>query len=314
MVILNCVLIPLLRQLSCIEGLTTYAFADDLTVVSSSWDICLYQVYQCLQHFSQCTDLVLNTSKCQLWNKGAPDGNYPPSFDFLLGAPIDIGVPYSDSIEQHNTTTLTRARKIAKLPLPYTVGYYLFVSLVSSCYNHFALSCDILTTHANSLKHAVTSILVPKRSRWVCRKALYSLTTPGHLLSPHLFLNYRHLIEYLLYVKQADSNTRDLMNNLWENTLRVKWGPFFRLRSAAKNFGIIIEDPFVFSIHNIVYFVDYPLYQLKHLIRNSYRQCFLKQACHRRQDCYNVTHMIDISSTRSLYLFQTKPLLQTLLR
>ena len=147
--------------------------------------------------------------------KGAPSGNYPPSFDslcyrfypFLLGAPIDVGVPYSDSIEQHNTTTLTRARKIAKLPLPYTVGYRLFVSLVSSCYNHFALACDIPSTHANSLKHAVTSILVPKRSRWVCREALYSLTTPGHLLSPHLFLNYRHLIEYLLYGKQADSNT-----------------------------------------------------------------------------------------------------------
>ena len=173
-VVLNCVLAPLLRQLSLITDLTTYAFADDLTIVSSSWDT-LYQAYQCLQHFCQCTDLVLNTSKCQLWNKGTPSGDYPLTFNdlcyrfypFLLGAPVDIGVPYSDSISQHNTTKLTRARKIAKLPLPYRVTYRLFVSLVSSCYNHFALSCDIPAPHANSLKHAVTSILVPKRSRWV---------------------------------------------------------------------------------------------------------------------------------------------------
>ncbi len=125
-VILNCVLCPLLRQLSLIPGLTIYAFADDLTGVSSSWDT-LHQAY-------------LRLYKCQLWNKGSPLGNYPPSFDqlcypfypFLLGSPIDIGVSYSDSIQQHVDTTLSRARKIAKLPLPYRVTYRLFVSLVSS--------------------------------------------------------------------------------------------------------------------------------------------------------------------------------------
>lgn len=40
----------------------------------------------------------------------------------------------------------------------------------------------------SSLKHAIASILVPKRGRWVCCEALFSLVTPGHLLSPHLFL------------------------------------------------------------------------------------------------------------------------------
>ncbi len=251
-----------------------------------------------------------------------PSGDYPPSFDdlcfrfypFLLGSPIDIGVPYSDSISQHNATTLSRARKIAKLPLPYRVTYRLFVSLVSSCYNHFALSCDIPTPHANSLKHAVTSILVPKRSRWVCREALYSLTTPGHLLSPHLFLNYRHLIEYILYVKRIDSSSRSSLTDLWRDTLRVKWGPFFRLRNAAKSFDITIEDPFILIIQNVAYSVDDPLDQLKHLIRTSYRQHLLKQASHRRHDCHGVSHLIDISLTRSLYFSQNKPLLQTLLR
>ena len=164
---------------------------------------------------------VRNTPKCQLWNKGSPIGTYPPSFDQLcyrfypfllvLGSPIDIGVPYSESTQQHNDNTVSRARKIAKLPLPYRVTCRLFVSIVSSCYNHFALSCDIPPSHVNSLKRAVTSILVPKRSRWVCREALYSLTTPGHLLSPHLFLNYRHIIEYLLYIKHASPTCRDYL-------------------------------------------------------------------------------------------------------
>ena len=320
-VILNCVLSPLLRKLSGILGITTYAFADDLTVVSSSWDT-LHQAYKCLQLFCQSTDLLLNTSKCQLWNKGVPEGDYPCSFDqlcyrfypFLLGSPIDIGISYSDSISQHNETTLSRARRISKLPLPYRVTYRLFVSLVSSCYNHFALSCDIPLHHVNSLKHAVTSILVPKRSRWVCREALYSLTTPGHLLSPHLFLSYRHLIEYILYVKHTDSVSRDSMATLWHHTYRIKWGPFYRLRNAAKSFNIEIEDPFVFVNEQTAYSVDEPLDQLKHLIRASYRQHLLRQASLRRFDCQGLTHLIDIPLTRSLYFSQSQPLKQTLLR
>ncbi len=136
-VILNCVLAPLLRQPSLIPGLTTYAFADDLTIVSSSWDT-LNQAYQCLQLFCHCTDLVLNTSKCQLWNKGTPSGNYPSSFDhrcyrfypFLLGSPIDIGTPYPDSISQHNDTTLSRARRFLSFPCLTALQTLCFTSLL----------------------------------------------------------------------------------------------------------------------------------------------------------------------------------------
>ena len=319
-VILNCVFCPLLCKLSLIPGLTFYAFTDDLTVVSSSWDT-LHQAYQTLIKFCACTDLVLNTSKCQLWNKGSPLGDDPPSFDqlcyrfypFLLGSPIDIGVPYSDSIQQHGDNTVSRARKIAKLPLPYRVTYRLFVSLVSSCYNHFALSCDIIPSHINSLKHAVTSILVPKRSRWVCREALYSLTTPGHLLSPHLFLNYRHIIQYLLYIKQSSPTYRDHLSILWRNTSRIKWGPFFRLKNAAKSFAITIEGPFIL-IQDVAYSVDEPLDHLKHLIRDSYRQHLLSQASLRRYDCQGKTKPVDIPLTRSFHFSKTQPLKQTLLR
>ena len=135
-VILNCVLCPLLRQLSSLSGLTVYAFADDLTIVSSSWDT-LDQAYQLLRLFCNSTDLVLNISKCQLWNKGTPQGTYPIDFDqfafrfypFLLGSPIDIGVTYSDSVQDHDHAILARARQISRLSLPYRVMYRLFVSL-----------------------------------------------------------------------------------------------------------------------------------------------------------------------------------------
>ena len=104
-VILNCVLCPLLRQLSSISGLSVYAFANNLTIVSSSWDT-LHQAYHFLGLFCSNTDLILNISKCQLWNKGSPLGTYPFTFDqfsfrfypFLLGSPIDIGVSYADSL------------------------------------------------------------------------------------------------------------------------------------------------------------------------------------------------------------------------
>ena len=285
-IILNCVLCPLLRQLSLIPGLSVYAFADDLTVVSSSWDT-LHQAYQSLIHFCECTDLTLNTSKCQLWNRGIPTGNYPPSFDQLCHRSTLFSLVHQLMLEfliqtLFNSTEIqqyiSRARNNSKLPLPYRVTYRLFVSLVSSCYNHFALSCDINPSHLNSLKHAVTSILVPKRSLWVCREALYSLTTPGHLLSPHLFLNYRHIIEYLLYVKQSSLTYRNHLSILWHNTLRIKWGPFFRLRNAAKSFAVTIEDPFVFIIQKTAYSIDEPFEHLKHLIRDSYRQHLLYQA------------------------------------
>ena len=280
-VILNCVLHPLLRQLSSLPDLTLYAFADDLTIVSSSWNT-LEQAYQLLQLFCVSTDLVLNVSKCQIWNKGSPRGTYPPEFDrftfrfypFLLGSPIDIGVPYSDSVQQQDATILARARKITRLSLPYRVMYRLFVSLVSSCYNHYALSCDMTPAQSTSLKHAITSILVPKRSKWVCREALFSLTTPGHLLSPQLFLNYRHIIEYLLYVRQAAPSHRQHLSCLWNDTFHIKWGPFFRLRKAAHAFAFSFEDPLVLLIQDEAHSVDEPLDFLKHLIRDSYRQHF----------------------------------------
>ena len=97
-VVLNCVLCPLLRRLQEIPDLSSYAFADDLTIVSSTWGS-LLAAYEILMTFCSTTDLVLNLDKCQIWTKGAPSGQYPPAFNrfavlfypFLLGSPIDIG-------------------------------------------------------------------------------------------------------------------------------------------------------------------------------------------------------------------------------
>ena len=320
-VILNCVLCPLVTRLSVLGDLTVYAFADDLTVVSSSWDT-LSLAYDLLCQFGASSDLRLNLSKCQLWNKGNPYGHYPSCFDqftfcfypFLLGAPIDIPVPYDDSFLGTDKTVLLRAQRIAKLPLPYVVSYRLFTSLVSSCYNHFALSCDLSASQSASLKHAITTILVPKRSKWLCREALFALVTPGHLLSPHLFLNYRHVIEYLLYVRHSDTQRRTHLSQLWHDTLHLKWGPFFRLRSAAKHLGFYFEDPFVFVVHNVAHSVDDDISSIKHLIRDSYRQFYLAKASQRRHDCLGQTNLIDVVNTRAYYLSLNNPLHQTLLR
>ena len=167
-VILNCVLIGLIGRLADLHDLSVFAFADDLTVASSSW-ISGSSAFSTLQSFCSSTDLVLNLSKCQLWTKGEPTGSYPIEFDqvsfrfnpFLLGAPIDIDVSCGDVFQQHNETTLYRANRIATHAFPYQFAYRLFVSLVSSCYNHFALACNLRATRSSSLKHAGGFVVNP---------------------------------------------------------------------------------------------------------------------------------------------------------
>ena len=60
-VILNCALCPLVHKLSTIGDLSVYAFADDLTVVPSSWET-LSDAYVVLCQFCASTDLHLNLS------------------------------------------------------------------------------------------------------------------------------------------------------------------------------------------------------------------------------------------------------------
>ena len=58
---------------------------------------------------------------------------------------------------------------------------------------------------------------------------------------PTFFFNYRHVIEYLLYIKHCDTQRRTHLSRLWHDTLGLKWGPFFRLRSAAKHLGFYLK-------------------------------------------------------------------------
>ena len=133
-------------------------------------------------------------------------------------------------------------------------------------------------------------------------------------MSPQLFLNYRHIIEYLLYVRQAAPSHRQHLSELWLQTIQIKWGPVFRLRKAAQSFSFTFEDPFILLLHDEAHSVDEPLDSLKHLIRDSYRQALLSQASKRRQDCQGSTHPIHIELTRAHYFSLTQPLHQTLLR
>ena len=133
-------------------------------------------------------------------------------------------------------------------------------------------------------------------------------------MSPQLFLNYRHIIEYLLYVRQASLSHRQHLSDLWLRTLQIKWGPFYRLRKAARIFSFVFEDPFILLIHDEAHSIDEPLDTLKHLIRDSYRQALLLQASKRRQDCPGSTHPIHVELTRTYYFSLAQPLHQALLR
>ena len=134
-VILNCVLCPLSNRLSTLEDLSVLmTFLLFLPHGTHSHLLTLHSV-----NLVPPPTFALNLSKCQLWNKGNP---------------------YDASISKTDNAVLLRAQRIAKLPLPYVVSYRLFTSLVSSCYNHYALSCDMSSSQNASLKHAITSILV----------------------------------------------------------------------------------------------------------------------------------------------------------
>ena len=195
-----------LVRLSAISDLTCYAFADDLTVISSSWDA-LAIAFDILCVFCSVTDLSLYLDKCEICTKGKPSGTYPIASDqlafkfypFLLGSPIDIGTPYGTALPSHDSHILTRAKRIARLDVSYDVAYRLFVSLVASYFNRFALACDMRPVQCASLRHSLASILVPKRAKWVCREAWFSLVIPGHLLSPSFFLDYRRLVEFYVH-------------------------------------------------------------------------------------------------------------------
>lgn len=105
---------------------------------------------------------------------------------------------------------------------------------------------------------------------------MFSLVTPGHLLSPDLFLNYRHMIEYVLFVQSLPTSRRDSLNQLWTITKSYRWGPFYRLTRAAKFMGVHVEDPFIFIFDDTALSIDEPLEHLKHRVRNSDRQLLLR--------------------------------------
>ena len=100
---------------------------------------------------------------------------------------------------------------------------------------------------------------------------VFTCYTWSSFVTPPLSLNYRHVIEYLLYIKHCNIQHRTHLSRLWHDTFNLKWGPFFRLRSSAKHLGFCFEDPFVFIVNDVAYSVDGDLPTIKHIIRNSYQ-------------------------------------------
>ena len=145
----------------------------------------------------------------------------------------------------------------------------------------------------------------------------WSFVYPGYprspFVSPSLFqLSTRHWV--FLYVRQMDARERTHLSQLWFHTLHLKWGPFFRLRSATKHLGFMFEDLLVLIIQNAAYSVDDDLCFLKHTIRDSYQQFYLAKASQRRQDCSGQKQPIDVINTRAFYLFLQNPIHQFIMR
>ena len=153
-VILNCVLCSLINRLSTMEDLSVYAFADALTVVSTSWDTLI-----CLPTLRSVSLVPLRTSVLTLVNDNFGikvihmDITHPISINlpfvfthFCSVHRLMLVFPMTLIFSKMDDSVLLRARRIAKLPLPFVVSYRLFKSLVSSCYNHYALSCDIMSS------------------------------------------------------------------------------------------------------------------------------------------------------------------------
>ena len=161
----------------------------------------------------------------------------------MLDLFINIGFLYNILFLKINNIILFRIWHIIKFSLPYNISYRFFNSLISFYYNYYTLSYNISFLFFLNilLKYIIISILLPKRSKWACREALFSLITPGYLLSPQHFLNYYYLIEYLLYSNQTNIQQHIHLSRLWYDTLHLKWGPFFRLCSATKYLGFAFE-------------------------------------------------------------------------
>ena len=206
-------------------------------------------------------------------------GQYLQKFDqlsfkfypFLLGAPIVIGDYYDEPLIEHDNLILQRAKKNIKkcylLSVPYDVSDRLFVSLVLSCYNHFALACVLRPAQNAALRHAVTSIRVPKRSKWVCRESLYSIVTPGHFFRLICSINTGMLLKMYALSKILQTFS-DIIFCLYGKTKVLGRDLSINmLNRASKALGFVAEDPWVFLIEDQTYCADTPFDQLKHPIR-----------------------------------------------
>lgn len=134
------------------------------------------------------------------------------------------------------------------------------------------------------------------------------------MLSPSLFLDYRHLVEYILYVQSVPTSQRHKLVSLWNPARHFKWGPFYRLQRASRALGVQVEDLFLLVFDRDAISTDEPLLVLKHLIRNSYRHLFLQRSMQRRLDCSGPAYPVDVELPSKLFLSTHQPLLRQIIR
>ena len=158
-------------------------------------------------------------------------------------------------------------KKCYLLSVPYDVSDRLFVSLVLPCYNHFALACVLRPAQNAALRHAVTSIRVPKRSKWVCRESLYYIVTPGHFFRLICSINTGMLLKMYSFSKILQTFSDIIFCFYGKTKVLGRDLSINMLNRASKALGFVAEDPWVFLIEDQTYCADTPFDPLKHPIR-----------------------------------------------
>lgn len=117
-----------------------------------------------------------------------------------------------------------------------------------------------------------------------------------------------------MFAQSLTSDKRDSFLQLWNTTRLYQWGSFYRLVCAAKFLGVYVEDPFILVFQQAAHSVDEPIAQLKHFIRDAYRQLLLQRAISRRTDCSGPPLQVDVSFSRKLFMSIRQPLHKQMIR
>ena len=212
-----------------------------------------------------------------------------------------------------DSAVLLRAKRIAKLPLPYVVSYRLFTSLVSFCYTHYALSCDMSfhrTAHLNMLS---LPLWCPKGADGCVAKLSFLLLHPVIFYLPTSFLIIDTLLNICFILNRPIHTSVHTFHNCG-TPLSILNGVLFPasvppLNTLVLNSKILSFLLFIISLIRLM-----TIFMCLNTSYGTHRQFYFAKNSQRRQNCSLQTHPIDVDLTRTFYLPLHNPIHQSFLR